>query len=71
MAENAKNKKSPIHEVECLVDRISKDGTKAHIIPNSYPAGITPFWLDAPLLKQLRPDEAIDSRPWLLTITEA
>jgi len=71
MAENAKNKKSLIHTLECLADKTSKDGTKVHMIPNSYPAGVTPFWVEAPLLKQLRPGEPVDARPWLITITEA
>ena len=64
----AKTEKPEVHEVEFVVDKLAKSGETAHIVAESFPNGLGKLWVDVSLLKQLAPDQKLESTKWILTI---
>jgi len=47
---------------------LAKSGETAHIVAESFPNGLGKLWVDVSLLKQLAPDQKLESTKWILTI---
>ena len=56
------------HKISFVIDKMSKNGDKAHFKPNGYPVGLNDnLWADTALLNQLHTGD-IQQCEWTITL---